>query len=151
MPRFLADVDYDMQIKQEIRRLLDGHAADAPAPYKLIRAEQTAVSQIRKWLSMRYDCDAIFIAAPEPEELIDVRDSWMVTITIDIALYHLYSQTGNKDVPAHRAQRYQDALDWLKEAGKGLIGTDLPRLPVDDNNGTGDIIIKSRPPENHRW
>ncbi len=129
-----------MQIKPEIQKLLVDN------PYQLQRAEDTAISQIKNWLSARYDCNAIFQA---PGEDTDTRDPFIVTITIDIALYHLYAQTGNRDIPEHRANRYQDALDWLREAGRGEITANLPLLP--DEGNSGDIIISSRPPEDQRW
>ncbi|MDL2314775.1 DUF1320 domain-containing protein [Bacteroidales bacterium OttesenSCG-928-C19] len=148
MSRFIQQGDYAMQIKQEIIRLLS-----SPAEWynsaKLIRAEQTAISQIRNWIGKRYDCYSIFSAACCNN---DERDQWIVTITIDIALYHLYSQTGMKDIPEHRQLRYQDALDWLKATGSGEITADLP--PVLDNK-TGEeyseFRINSRQPENHKW
>ena len=146
MARFLQETDYDMQIKSEIRRLLDGSLpTDTQPPLKLLRAENTAISQIRNWLGNRYDCDAIFT----PVGATDNRDQFIVTVTIDITLYHLYSQTGNKDVPKHRAERYQDAVDWLQAAGKGQISANL-HMPSEEEN-PGDVRIFSEPVQCHRW
>lgn len=149
MSRFLKNTDYKVLIRQEIKKLLDGSLPgddeNSPPPTKLLQAESAAIQQIRNWLSNAYDCDTIFSASNDPDE----RDQFIVVITIDITLYHLYSQTGHKDVPEHRSQRYQDALDWLKAAGKGEIGADLPTLPSEDN--PGEIRISSNPPENHTW
>lgn len=145
--RFLQDTDYGTLIREEIRRLLDGRLPDGTGtPGKLLTAEDMAIQQITNWLNGRYDCSAIFSAPSTPD---DLRDKFMVMITIDLALYHLYSQTGNKDIPAHRSQRYEDALDWLKKAGRGEIGAALPTYPQEQNQG--DIRIFSRPPECHRW
>lgn len=145
MARFIQDSDYEMQIKGEIKRLLDGAApGDPQPPTKLLRAEKTAISQIRKWISGRIDCDVLFNATG------DERDEFIVTITIDIALYHLYSQTGNRDIPQHRKDRYQDALDWLHDVGSGEVpNTDLPSNISDEN--PGELRISSRPAENNRW
>jgi len=148
MARFLTDADYDMQIRVEIKRLLDGSApGDAQPPLKLLRAERTAISQIRKYLGSRVDCDAMFNATAE------ARDEFIVTITIDIALYHLYSQTGSRDIPKHRQDRYGDALEWLKLTGTGEMGNDLPTLPEDDDGEPtgGELRWTSYPPENHRY
>lgn len=147
--RFLKDADYDMQIRQEIKRLLDGSApGDAQPPPKLLRAESTALSQMKKWLSGRYDTDAIF--TPDPLTGEDPRDQFIVTSLIDIALYHLYSQTQHRDVPEHRKNRYQDAIDWLQAAGKGEnYGGDLPALEQEQFDG--DVRISSKPPEDHTW
>lgn len=145
MARFLKDTDYDMQIKSEIKNLLAAPSGSTPSP-KLIRAEDTALSQMKKWLSGKYDVAAIFTPHTSGD---DLRDQFIVTTLIDLALYHLYSQTGNRDVPIHRKERYQDALDWLMAAGKGKIFTDLPTLPIDEISG--DVRISSREPDDHKW
>ncbi len=147
MARFILESDYDMQIKNEILRLLT--ATDFYTSAKLVRAEQTALAQIRNRIGKRYDCRIIFspILNGDP----DTRDQFIVTITIDIALYHLYSQTGMKDIPEHRSNRYQDAIDWLKDVGNGSTPVDLP--PVIDDNGDqySEVRINSSPQENQRW
>jgi len=81
----------------------------------------------------------------------DKRDQWIVTITIDITLYHLYSQTGMKDIPEHRQQRYQDAIDWLKDVGNGITLADLPLLIDEDGNKHSDFRINSRQPQNWKY
>lgn len=147
MARFILETDYEMQIKQEIIRLLTAQEFYQSA--KLVRAENTAIRQIRNRIAKRYDCDKIFTAVI-PGDL-DIRDQWIVTITIDIALYHLYSQTGMKDIPQHRQDRYQDALDWLKDVGNGDTIPELPTLVDEDGNEYSEVIINSRPQENQRW
>ncbi|MDR2806250.1 MAG: DUF1320 domain-containing protein [Dysgonamonadaceae bacterium] len=152
MARFIQEADYGMQIKQEIIRLL---TADAESWYdspKLLRAEQTAIRQIKHWLAPRstrlknYDLDALF-NTDNPDE----HDQYIVTVTIDLALYHLYSQTGMKDIPEHRQQRYQDVLDWLKEVGFGNISADLPLIPPPEGENYDEFVFQSRKPQNHKW
>lgn len=147
MARFILESDYDMQIKNEILRLLT--ATDFYNSPKLFRAEQTALAQIRNRIGKRYDCRLIFAPILAGEE--DTRDQFIVTITIDIALYHLYSQTGMKDIPEHRSTRYQDVIDWLKDVGNGTTPVGLP--PVVDENGNQytEVRINSKPQENQRW
>lgn len=146
MARFIQQADYDMQIKQEIVKLLT-----APTEWfssaKLIRAENTAIAQIKNRISKRYDCAQVFIAPAEP----DLRDQWIVTITIDIALYHLYSQTGMKDVPEHRSNRYQDAIDWLKDVGNGLTTADLPTMLDETGEDISDVRIWGRDLNDHKY
>jgi phage gp36-like protein len=145
MARFIQEADYGMQIKQEIIRLLTSENwYDSP---KLVRAEQTAIRQIKHWIGKRYDCSIIFDGG-NPE----TRDEYIITITIDVALYHLYSQTGMKDIPEHRQQRYQDVLDWLKEVGSGNITADLPAM-IDSETGEeySEFMFQSRTPQNHKW
>ena len=145
--RFLKETDYAFQIKTEIRNLLDGTApGGGGTPTKLLAAELSAVQQMQHWLAGRYDVAVIFAPHTTGE---DTRDAMIVMVCVDLTLYHLYSQTQNRDVPAHRAQRYQDGLDWLKQAGTGEIKADLPALPLDDFSG--DVRISSREPEDHRW
>jgi phage gp36-like protein len=149
MPRFILKTDYSMQVKTEIIRLLTDQ--DFYKSVKLVRAEQTALAQIRNRIGKRYDCNQIFAPLSPPWKQTDTRDQWIVTITIDIALYHLYSQTGMKDIPKHRSDRYQDAIDWLKDVGNGDTPTDLPPVVDDTGNEYSEIRINSRPPENHKW
>jgi len=145
MARFLQDSDYEMQIKTEIRRLLDGSTPSINDNYKLLRAENAAIKQVRHYIGMRVDCDAIFIPPADP----DTRDSFMIMLVIDLVLYHLYSQTGNKDVPEHRQHRYEDAIQWLKDVGRGDMPTDLPSLPDDEYKS--DVRLNSRTVDDQEW
>lgn len=152
--RFITEPDYAMQIKLEIIKLLTS-PTDWYISAKLVRAEQTAISQIKNRIGKRYNCALIFdplVSPPlEGSGEVDTRDAWIVTITIDIALYHLYSQTGAKDIPQHRADRYQDALDWLKDVGNGTTPADLPPVIDVDGNEYAEARIWSKTPENHKW
>jgi len=145
MARFTEKEDYAMQIKQEIVKLLTSNDAEWFNSAGLIRAENTAISQIKNRIGKRYDCAQVFTPS-------DTRDEWIVTITIDIALYHLYSKSGAKDVPQHRQDRYQDAIDWLKDVGNGVSLADLPAL-VDATTGEdySEFRLSSRAPESHKW
>jgi phage gp36-like protein len=155
--RFIQQGDYAMQVKSEIIRLLTAQEDGWYGNAKLIRAEQTAIAQIRNRIGKRYDCGVILQPLPPPavggdgDEQIDSRDQWIVTITIDLALYHLYSQAAVRDVPAHRQQRYQDALDWLKDVGNGSTPADLPPIIDELGEPSGDFRLNSREPENHKW
>jgi capsule polysaccharide modification protein KpsS len=152
MARFILQPDYDMQIKQEIMKLLTAGADNWYLAPNLVRAEQTAIRQIKHWLSPRatrlqnYNLDAIFNAnAP------DERDHYLLTATIDLTLYHLYSQTGMKNIPEQRQQRYRDVLDWLKEVAAGNLSADLPTLTPPDREVYAEFIFQSRTPQNHKW
>jgi phage gp36-like protein len=147
MARFIIESDYGMQIKQEVIRLLTAGDAGWYNSPKLVRAEQTAIHQIKHWIGKRYDTGVIFDGS-NPE----ARDEYIVTVTIDVALYHLYSQTGMKDIPEHRQQRYQDVLDWLKEVGSGNVAADLPPV-ISEETGEeySEFMFQSRKPENQKW
>ena len=161
MSRFLTADDYSMQIKQEIIKLLTSNDEQWFNSVSLKRAENTAISQIKNRIGKRYNCELIFApllppvvteGSEEPGEQIDTRDQWIVTITIDIVLYHLYSKSGHKDISENRSQRYQDAIDWLKDVGNGTTTADLPQL-IDESTGVeySEFRLNSRTPENHKW
>ena len=151
MARFIIESDYAMQIKNEIIRLLSNPEDWYQSP-KLARAEATAIQQIRHRIGKRYNCNLIFAPFPAVDEEPDTRDQFIVTITIDIALYHLYSQTGMKDIPEHRQQRYQDALDWLKDVSSGITQAELPEnTDTETGEEYSEFRLNSRPPENHKW
>lgn len=133
---FISESDYDVQARQEILSLLDTSDGNA----NLGIAERMAVDQIKQYIGGRYDCEAIFSATG------DSRDMFIVMITIDIALYHLWSKMAPRKIPELRAQRYQDALDWLKGVGDGTMKSNLPQLDVD--NFKSDISIVSRYQQN---
>ena len=139
--RYILEMDYDMQIKNEVMRLLT--SSNFYISPKLVRAEQTAIAQLKQYIGKRYDLSALFLAEP---------DQFIVTLLIDIALYHLYSQSGSKDIPKHRDDRYQDALEWLKAVGTGTMTAHLPEIIDDTGNTPSDVKIWSaRTPENHKW
>ena len=145
---FLKDTDFDMQIKQELRLLLDssqdGHAQK--------RATDTAISQMRNYLGSSFDFDKIFVDAPEVENGPDNRDQFMVTLVIDLLLYHLYSKNPTSQLPEHRSLRYQDAINWLRDVGTGKMKSTLPKIITENGKTKSDVRIWSkRPPSNHKY
>lgn len=132
MANFIQETDYEVQARQEMLRLLDGTDERSA----LMQAERFAISQIRKYIGGRYDCNTLFAATGED------RDAYIVMITIDIALYHLWAKKAPKAIPKHRKERYSDALDWLTNVGSGEMPTDLPQLSTDTYKG--DVRISSR-------
>ena len=131
MANFIQETDYEVQARDEMMRLLGDGKRDA-----ILQAERFAISQIRKYIGGRYDCDTLFSATG------DDRDDYIIMITIDIAIYHLWAKKAPKSVPEHRKERYSDALDWLTNVGSGEMPTDLPQLSTAEYNG--DIRITSR-------
>ena len=139
---FITDNDYTLLIRNEIKAiLLENYSVT-----KLKTAENMGIAQVKKRLAGRYDVAAIFGAVD------DDRDSYIVMITLDCALYHLYTATVPNKIPAIRAERYQDALDWLKSVARGEEDTDLPKIKDDSGNDLNGIIIKSKyEPSNNKW
>jgi len=137
---FLTENDFDVQVRQEILSLLDG--SDEKTAVGL--ATRMATDQITQYIGGKYDCKTIFAAEG------DNRDHFIVMITIDILLYHLWAKRAPRKIPEYRATRYQDALDWLKSVGSGELQSALPQLPDDEYIGL--ISIKSKyEPNNHKY
>lgn len=135
---FIEESDYEVQVRQEIMSILDPSAANSA----IEMAERMAIDQIKSYLSGRYDVEAIFSATGEE------RNHFLLMIAIDITLYHLWSKRAPRKIPELRAQRYQDAIDWLKAVGEGTMTTDLPQLQGDDFFGSFKISSKYQPNDN---
>ena len=71
-----------------------------------------------------------------PGEQIDSRNAYIVMITIDCALYHLYCSIAPNKIPEHRSNRYQDVIEWLKMMAEGKGYADLPLIK---DETTGEI------------
>lgn len=138
MANFIQETDYEVQARSEILRLLD----DTDERSAILKAEKFAISQIRKYIGGRYDCNTLFSATG------DDRDDYIIMITIDIAIYHLWSKKAPKQTPEHRKIRYDDALAWLTSVGSGETPTDLPQLPTDEYKGDVRIYSLYKPNDN---
>jgi len=128
MSRFIKDTDYDVLIRTEIKNiLLENYSIT-----KLQSAEQMAIAQIKNYLAGRYNVTLIFKSLLPPAlgggDQLDTRNAFIVMITIDCALYHLYCSIAPNKITEHRSNRYQDALEWLKMMAEGKGNADLPLL-----------------------
>jgi Protein of unknown function (DUF1320) len=144
--RFIQPADYQGYIKPEILKQLTGVTDLNTTSIAQMRAEDTAISTITEYLGGTYNCAAIFTAKTGDDE---TRNLHIVKLVIVLALYYLYHQSGMKDLPEHRKVDYDDAISWLKDAGRRNIRTTLPLLP--DNSFAPDIFISSRKPFRHKW
>lgn len=133
---FLKESDYTVLLRAEIAKIIDTSIDRA----KLLAAEKMAIAQIRNHIAGRYNCDAIFTDAPSTGD--DTRDQYIVMITIDIALYHLWSKEGGNNIPKTRELRYNDALKWLQDIQRGK-SADLPELTNADGETIDDVRIYS--------
>ncbi len=137
MSRFLKDTDYAVLIRTEIKNILLENYSET----KLLSAEQMAIAQIKNYLAGRYDVGLIFTPLPEPIEddnskQLDSRNAYIVMITIDCALYHLYCSIAPNKIPEHRSNRYQDVIEWLKMMAEGKGYADLPMIK---DESTGEV------------
>lgn len=139
---FITEEDYSVLVRSEIKDVLLENYSET----KLRSAEQMAISQVRNYLSGKYDTNKIFTAVN------DARNNHVVMIVLDCALYHLYTSGNRKAMPDIRSQRYQDAIDWLKLVASGDAIADLPIKTNESGEQVSGIKISSRyPPNNHRW
>ena len=62
----------------------------------------------------------------------DNRNQQLVMHMIDIVIYHLNSRINPRNIPQLRIDRYDSAIAWLKDAGRGdYITADIPLLQPD--------------------
>lgn len=142
---FLKPTDWNVQVRAEIARILDPSISSAT----LLQAENIAVAQIKNHLSNRYDIENIF--TPAPESGADERDMYIVMITIDLALYHIWSKEGPNNIPKTRELRYTDAMTWLGDVQRGKP-SNLPLITNPDGEPADGVRIWSRhAPESNRY
>lgn len=139
---FITDEDYTVLVRNEIKDILLENYTET----RLRAAEQMGISQVKNYLSGRYDIAAIFSKSGEE------RNEHIVMIVLDCTLYHLYTANIQRKMPDIRSQRYQDALDWLKMVAEGKATADLPVKKDDTGADLKSIKITSKyPPSNQRW
>lgn len=109
-------------------------------------AELEAVEEISGYLRPVYDVDEIF--ATEGTD----RNSRIVMITCDIALYHMTASTPGRMGAEVRKERYDQAIDWLKDVQAGDIIPDLPLVTDEDTGQTGmPLYCGSLRPIRNTW
>ncbi len=139
---FITDDDYSVLIRNEIKDLLLEEYSET----KLRSAEQMGISQVKNYLSGKYDVAKVFGATGEE------RNAHIVMIVIDCTLYHLYTATVPRKMPEIRSQRYQDAIDWLKLVAEGEAVADLPKITDEKGEELIGMKITSKyEPSNQRW
>lgn len=139
---FITDDDYSVLIRNEIK----DHLLDNYSEAKLRAAEQMAIHQVKNYLSGKYNVAEIFNKTGEE------RNSHIVMITLDCALYHLYTSTIPRKMPEIRSQRYQDAIDWLKLVAQGEALADLPKPKSEKGQELLGLKISSKyEANNHKW
>lgn len=78
----------------------------------------------------------------------DNRCQQLVTYLIDIALYHMHSAIAPANVPDLRQKRYDDAVQWLNRAAKGVVTASLPvKQPIQGRRNRYGGQIKN----NNSW
>lgn len=110
------------------------------------QAEEEAIEEIASYLRPKYDTEAIFEATG------DERNSYIVMIACDIALYHLSASLPQKMGTEVRKERYDRAIKWLEGVQAGKI---VPDLPLATDEETGDTLngfsFHSEPKLKNNW
>ena len=135
MSNFIYPEDYDASIHREI---LGSLTRDDAAVIKI--CEDRAISEMRGYLSARYDVDAIFSAQG------DDRNQLVLMMAIDIAVYHLFSIHNPQKMSQIRKDRYDRAMEWLKQVATFKITiSDAPKLPEEEQIQNSPWLMSSNP------
>lgn len=123
MNNFITISDYDTSIHRDILdSLMRDNVHNDAAIIEI--CEDRAVSEMRSYLSVFYDCDRIFSMEGEK------RHPLILMMAIDIAVYHLFCLHNPYKVSQMRKDRYDRAVEWIKGVAKGTVTIDgAPKLP----------------------
>ena len=122
---FLIPEDFDFIIREEDLSVITGQDTSL-----LDHAERLATEEVAGYLRHRYDVDAIMATTG------DDRQAQLVSLLVDITLYHLHSRISARNIPDLRVKRYDDAIMWLKMVANGAISPDLPVIAPEQGKRT---------------
>lgn len=126
---FIFESDYKVVIGETALRVVT--QAD---PETRASAELEAVEEISGYLRPKYDCDAIF-KAEGPQ-----RNRQLLMYACDIALYHMAASLPNKMGMDIRKERYDRAIEWLRQVQAGIVIPDLPEAGTDSGESAAPSI-----------
>lgn len=128
---FINKSDYDATIHKEI---LDALIREDDAVLDIV--EEQTVSEMKSFISGRYDAEAIFAARGS------ARHPMVLMMARDIAIYHIFSIHNPQKMTQIRKDRYERATKWLEmvASGKVLI-SGAPTLDVEERSS--EYLMKS--------
>jgi phage gp36-like protein len=133
MSQFIELSDYDASIHREI---LDALTREDDAIVEI--CEDRAIAEMRGYLSRRYDVNAIFSRAGGD------RNQLVLMMAIDIAVYHVFCIHNPQKLSQVRKDRYERAMEWLKQvAGEEISIDGAPLLPEEDRLKKSTFLMKS--------
>jgi phage gp36-like protein len=133
MSQFIDLTDYDASIHREI---LDALTRDDDTIIEI--CEDRAIAEMRGYLSRRYDCDRIFSATGTE------RNQLILMMAIDIAVYHIFCIHNPQKMSQIRKDRYDRAMEWLKQVADEDISIDgAPLLPEEERQAKATFLIRS--------
>lgn len=129
MSNFITMDDYDASIHNEI---LASITREDNAIVEI--CEDRAIMEMKSYLSAKYDISALFPPAPATGSE-DTRNSLVLMMAIDITIYHLFSIHNPQKMSQIRKDRYDRAVEWLKQVSKGDIAIEGAKRLMDDDSG----------------
>ena len=123
---FLNDTDYRVVVGESAFKAISQASAEI-----IGRAEEEAIEEVSGYLRPKYDVERIF--GSEGSE----RNSQVVMVTVDVALYHMVSAMPQRLGYEIRETRYKRAIEWLEGVSKGRIVPDLPEAGAADGDAEG--------------
>lgn len=148
MNNFIHLNDYDATVHREI---LDAVTRSDTSIIEI--CEDRAVSEMRGYMSARYDCNAIFGATVEETtdadgivHKTDHRHPLILMMAIDIAVYHLFCIHNPRNMSDIRRERYKRAVEWLQQVAKCQITIDgAPQLTEEELSHANPFQFVSNP------
>lgn len=135
MSKFINPEDYDASIHTEILGCLTRNDDTI-----VEICEDRAIAEMRSYLSARYDVDAIFSAEGTD------RLPLVLMMAIDITVYHLFCIHNPQKISEIRKDRYDRAVEWLKQVAKQQISVDgAPLLPDEERKQNSPWLMRSNP------
>lgn len=140
MSKFITPQDYDASIHREI---LDALTRNDDAVIEI--CEDRAIAEMRSYLGSRYDTDAIFGAEGE------ARLQLVLMMALDITVYHLFCIHNPQKLSQIRKDRYDRAVEWLRQVAKCQINIDgAPPLPDTESRQGLPWKTRSNPKRRNR-
>lgn len=115
MSTFISIDDYDASIHRDI---LDSITREDTAIVEI--CEDRAIQEMKSYVSDRYDVVALFPSAPATGGT-DTRNPLVLMMAIDISVYHLFCIHNPQKMSQIRKDRYDRAVEWLKQVARGQI------------------------------
>ncbi len=135
MSNFITIEDYSASIHREI---LDALIREDVAIIEMV--EDRAISEMRGYLSRRYDVDAIFFSTGKS------RNDLILMLALDIAIYHIFTIHNPQKLSAVRTARYERAIEYLKGVSKGELSIEgAPLLSEKEQQAKSTFVVKSNP------
>jgi len=135
MSAFIDIEDYDASIHREI---LDALTRSDESIVEI--CEDRAIAEMRGYLGVRYDTNTLFAATG------NMRNQLVLMMAIDIAVYHLFSIHNPQKMSQIRKDRYERAVEWLKQVATFKISVEgAPKLPEDERKQESPWSMTSNP------